>query len=63
MTKAQKSLFKSLKKKKQRAEFIAALREQQARLGGYDAWPKAYLRRCRKKDAEDILVKLSEVTA
>ena len=40
MTKAQKSTYKALKKKKQRAEFNNTLREQQNRLGGYEAWPK-----------------------
>ena len=40
MTKAQKSTFKALKKKKQRAEFINTLREQQNRLGGMRRGPK-----------------------
>ena len=59
MTKAQKSISKSLKKKKQRIEFINALQEQQVRLGGYDAWPQAYRDRCRKKSAVDFLAHLS----
>jgi len=55
MTKAQKSTFKALKKKKQRAEFINTLREQQNRLGGYEAWLQAYRRRCLKKGSQDLL--------
>jgi hypothetical protein len=55
MTKAQRSLFKSLKNKQKRAAFISTLQEQQNRLGGYDDWPDAYRARCRKKSARDVL--------
>ena len=59
MTKEQKSIFNSLKEKKQRIEFINALQEHQVRLGGYDAWPQAYRDRCRKKGTRDSLAQLS----
>ena len=55
MTKAQKSLFKSLKNKQKLAAFISTLQEQQNHLGGYDDWPEAYRARCRKKSAQDVL--------
>tara|TARA_B100000787_G_C16018348_1_gene217331 strand:- start:450 stop:620 length:171 start_codon:yes stop_codon:yes gene_type:complete len=55
MTKAQKSLFKSLKNKQKRAAFVSTLQEQQNRLGGYDDWPNAYRASCRKKSAQDLL--------
>ena len=63
MTKAQKSTFKALKKKKQRAEFINTLLEQQNRLGGYEAWPQAYRRRCLKKGSKVLLDQMSGVTS
>ena len=59
MTKAQKSLFKLLKNKAQRVNFIEMLQEQQTRMGGYDGWAKAYRRRCHKKGARDLLAKSS----
>ena len=62
MTKAQKSTFKALNKKKQRAEFINTLLEQQNRLGGYEAWPQAYRDRCLKKGSQDLLDQMSGVT-
>ena len=49
MTKAQKSLFKSLKKDKHRAAFVLMLQRQQDALGKYKAWRAAYARKCAKK--------------
>ena len=57
MTKAQKSLFKSLKKDKHRAGFVTMLTAQQSQLGRYDHWAPAYRKRLAKKKgaATDIL--------
>lgn len=63
MTKAQKSTFKALKEKKPRAEFINTLREQQNRLGGYEAWPQAYRRQCLKKGSQDLLEPLPQLAS
>lgn len=52
MSKAQKSLFKSLKKSKHRGAFVDMLVSQQAQLGGYDGWRIAYARKCKKKGAK-----------
>lgn len=49
MTKAQKSVFKGLKKNTEREAFIELLVAQQAVMGRYKHWEKAYAHRCRKK--------------
>ncbi len=49
MTKAQKSLFKTLKKDKHRQAFVAMLYRQQEAMGKYKAWRAAYKRKCEKK--------------
>jgi len=49
MTKAQKSLFKGLKKRKHQEGFIDFLVNQQAALGRYSHWRAAYARKCAKK--------------
>lgn len=49
MTKAQKSLFKGLKKNKHRKGFVEMLIGQQSRLGSYQHWAPKYLRKCLKK--------------
>ena len=51
MTKAQKSLFKSLKKDAHRAAFVTMLMSQQERLGKYKGWQTGYVRKCAKKGA------------
>jgi len=51
MTKAQKSLFKSLKKDSHRAAFVEMLTAQQDRLGKYAGWQIAYTKKCAKKGA------------
>ena len=52
MTKLQKTQFKKVKKKGERAAFISFVIEQQRILGRYRAWPAAYRRKCAKKGAE-----------
>ncbi|MBT0956504.1 DUF1289 domain-containing protein [Alphaproteobacteria bacterium KMM 3653] len=54
MTKAQKSLFKELKKDKNREAFVEMLRHQQERLGKYSHWAPKYLRKCAKKKVKPI---------
>jgi len=54
MTKAQKSLFKDLKKNKHREAFVDMLLTQQARLEKYDHWQPQYLRKCQKKGVAPI---------
>ena len=49
MTKAQKKLFKSLKKEEHQVAFIEMLIAQQLHMGRYPAWPDMYARRCAKK--------------
>ncbi|MEM6441093.1 MAG: DUF1289 domain-containing protein [Pseudomonadota bacterium] len=56
MTKAQKSMFKSLRKDKHRAEFVAMLIAQQKALGKFLAWGGAYARKCRKKGVEPPVI-------
>lgn len=52
MTKAQKSLFKQLKKPAHRAAFIEMLIAQQKQMGKYEHWQKAYVKKCKKKGAD-----------
>ncbi|EBA10659.1 hypothetical protein RCCS2_02665 [Roseobacter sp. CCS2] len=52
MTKAQKSLYKSLKKPAHKAAFVNMLMAQQAQLGKYKHWRKAYAKKCAKKGAD-----------
>jgi predicted Fe-S protein YdhL (DUF1289 family) len=52
MTKAQKSMFKKLKKDAHRRAFVEMLIAQQAVMGKYRAWAPAYAKRCAKKGAE-----------
>lgn len=49
MTKAQKSIFKSLKKDDHRNGFIELLMAQQTTLGSYTHWQPAYLKKLKKK--------------
>lgn len=49
MTKAQKSAFKRLKKPKLQEGFVELVLNQQAQMGKYSHWPKAYARKCSKK--------------
>lgn len=54
MTKAQKSMFKQLKKNKHRDGFVEMLVGQQSRLGKYDHWAPQYLRKCLKKKVKPV---------
>jgi len=54
MTKAQKSLFKELKKDAHRAAFVEMLVSQQSRLGRYSHWAAEYQRKCRKKKVKPV---------
>jgi predicted Fe-S protein YdhL (DUF1289 family) len=49
MTKAQKSLFKQLKKDKHRVAFVEMLRAQQAAMGRYKHWDAAYEKKLKKR--------------
>jgi predicted Fe-S protein YdhL (DUF1289 family) len=57
MTKAQKSLFKSLKKDEHRVGFVQMLTAQQERLGKYTHWDRAYRKKLSKRKIaeEDVL--------
>lgn len=57
MTKAQKSMFKGLKKEAQRRGFVTMLTAQQAQLGKYSHWDLAYRKKLAKKKiaAQSIL--------
>lgn len=57
MTKAQKSLYKQLKKPAHRAAFIQMLGTQQEALGRYSHWDQAYAKKCRKKGVENPAIK------
>lgn len=50
MTRAQKSIFKTLKKDKQRSGFIQLVVAQQEKMGKFGHWERIYARKCRKKD-------------
>lgn len=54
MTKAQKSMFKSLKKDKHRKAFVEMLIGQQSRLGKFSHWTPKYLRKCLKKNVRPV---------
>lgn len=54
MTKAQKSMFKKLKKEKHRAAFVQMLVAQQKNMGKYSHWTPQYLRKCAKKNVTPI---------
>lgn len=51
MTKDQKKLFKSLKKRSLQDAFVTMLVHQQNDLGHYLHWREAYLKKVRKKGA------------
>lgn len=52
MTKAQKSLFKELKKDAHRSGFVKMLMAQQDQIGAYAGWRIAYAKKCSKKGAK-----------
>lgn len=49
MTKAQKKMFKSLKKPEHQEAFVQMLVHQQNDMGRYSHWPPAYLKKLNKK--------------
>ncbi|MBO9409600.1 DUF1289 domain-containing protein [Shimia sp. R9_1] len=49
MTKAQKKLYKSIKKQEQQEAFLLMLTCQQAQMGRYTHWEPAYLKKLKKK--------------
>lgn len=49
MTKVQKQMFKTLKKDSYRLAFVQLLRAQQAQLGKYEQWTRAYLKKLKKR--------------
>ena len=51
MTKAQKSLYKSLKKPAHKSAFVDMLMAQQDKLGKYKHWRKEYKKKGAKKGA------------
>ena len=55
MTKAQKSLFKELKKDKHREAFVKMLIAQQTSMGRYNHWSAQYLRKCLKKKVKPFV--------
>ena len=54
MTKAQKSMFKKLKKNSHREAFVVMLTGQQSKLGRYRHWTPQYLRKCLKKRVKPV---------
>ncbi len=52
MTKAQKKLFKKIKKDDARAGFVTMLSAQQDAVGSARSWPEAYAKKCAKKGAK-----------
>ncbi len=54
MTKAQKSLFKALKKDAHREGFVEMLQGQQSSMGRFEHWRDAYLKKLRKKGLKPL---------
>ncbi len=54
MTKAQKALFKDLKRNRHRKTFVEILIAQQRTMGGYGHWVSQYQRKCLKKKVKPI---------
>ena len=51
MTKAQKSMFKALRKPAHQSAFVTMLMAQQAVMGKFSHWQRAYEKKCAKKGA------------
>ncbi|ROU03712.1 DUF1289 domain-containing protein [Histidinibacterium lentulum] len=49
MTKAQKKMFKALKKPDHQRAFVDLLLHQQSDMGKYSHWTPVYLKKCAKK--------------
>jgi predicted Fe-S protein YdhL (DUF1289 family) len=52
MTKAQKKLFKSIKKPEHQEAFVQMLIAQQTQMGRFTHWEPAYLKKLKKKKAK-----------
>lgn len=63
MTKAQKSLFKQLKKPAHQAGFVEMLVAQQDVMGKYSQWAPAYAKKCLKKGAPSPVALTDKVKA
>ena len=63
MTKAQKSLFKQLKKDEHKIAFIQMLMTQQSQMGKFPAWLGLYEKKCRKKSVKIESLGLPKVRA
>jgi len=60
MTKAQKSMFKKLKKPAHQDAFVEMLIAQQNVMGKYSHWAPRYARKCLKKGVEPPFKRLSK---
>ena len=63
MTKAQKALYKNLKKISDKQTFIELLGTQQSHLGRYGHWKVAYAKKCLKKGVVNPVAKKAANTA
>lgn len=54
MTKAQKSLYKALKKERHKEAFVVMLRKQQTEMGKYSHWTEAYNKKLLKKGGKAL---------
>jgi predicted Fe-S protein YdhL (DUF1289 family) len=63
MTKAQKTLYKNLKKTPDKRAFIELLSSQQSQLGRYEHWEIAYAKKCLKKGADNPVAKKATASA
>ncbi|MEM0947272.1 MAG: DUF1289 domain-containing protein [Pseudomonadota bacterium] len=62
MTKAQKTMFKGLKKPEHQAAFVEMLIHQQNGMGQYLHWKPRYARKCLKKGAHPPPVVFEEAS-
>jgi len=60
MTEKQKKAFKKLDGEKRKLAFLGDLLRQQATLGDFRHWHKAYARKCRKKGEPNPVERLTE---
>lgn len=61
MTKAQKTLFKGLKKDAHREAFVEMLTAQQDKLGKYQHWQPGYLKKLKKKNVAPMRFLLEDI--
>ncbi len=62
MTKAQKKLFKTLKKSEHQAAFVDMLIHQQDSMGKFAHWAPAYARKCLKKGVHPPIKKMPKAS-